>query len=231
MKRNKTLRIAIVLLALVMVSTIGMATTLARFVDEAIVGTAAVVRAGIWNVDADGATFTVGATTPTVLAPSTQMAHSSIQARNADDIIVPGSIVSFTPDTVEIVNNSEVAAEIRVTAISVAVTGFVGVDNLQFRLGTAGTWGTLAALETAIENFIDGTTNTSVINAVTTADLPAAALPVIYVGWIFHTSAGQDDADTDVGAAQWDAYEANELDEDNFVTINFTLQARQAAAP
>jgi len=114
MKRNKTLRIAIVLLALVMVSTIGMAGTLARYVSD-INATAQAVRAGRWHIAyGDGFALTT-ALTPVgagnTITPDPASANTNI--------IVPGSLVRVS-GTASITNNSEVPAEIFLESFSLA---------------------------------------------------------------------------------------------------------------
>lgn len=228
MKRNKTLRIAIVLLALVMVSTIGMASTLARYVDT-INGTAVVVRAGIWDVDLDEDFEFEAAMSITAAADRVGGAATGVAARNDDIIIVPGTTISFgAPEAGLIVeNNSEVPADIVFAGATVTVVGFTGVLDtaLQFRIDD-GAWGTLAQANTALETLAANAAD-SIIDTVaadSTATVSAADFPVIQARWAFEIDGAQNTADTAVGSGQPLALSTNTI------SVVYNLRAQQAAA-
>ncbi|MCL2445521.1 MAG: hypothetical protein FWD06_01975 [Oscillospiraceae bacterium] len=232
MKRNKTIRIAIVLLALVMVSTIGMATTLARYVDT-LDGTAITVRAGRWNV----------VTTPGFAFAAT-MTHSNhdgtaagtIQSHNTEVIIVPGTQVAFSAPTtgLNVDNNSEVPVDVALASINVpAPAGFAGIP-LEFRLvtndaATTTAWDTHAQLLLDITAFLAVPANTVLTTTpiaanTTNVNVPAANFPSVEVRWAFHQTPAQDVLDTAVGATQFTAPTTNTL------SVTFNLRAQQAAA-
>lgn len=208
MKRNHSIRIAIVLLAVVLVSTLGMAGTLSRYVSD-IGSAAATVRAGIWDVADLG--NDIEATAVFVLAGS-----GAVVARDGDDIIVPGSTVTFTPGDLLITNNSEVAADIILTGATLAVpAGFAA--RLTFTYGGT-TYTSLDELNTALASAADTPLATILAGGNTT--LNASNLSIA-VNWPFNAGGADGNAlDTAIGAAA-------EPDE---IVLNFTLRAQQAAA-
>jgi len=209
MKRNKVLRIAIVLLALVLVSTLGMTGTLARYVAE-FDGASATVRAGLFRV-------TVDDTTPAALSPvlyrfndDGTVAPTLAASSNGDNIIVPGTL--FKADSAfTVYNDSEVAVDIGLALPAnpeTFLSGFTttaGAAALQFSFNEGGAWHTIAELGAAPGGF----------------DLGAALLPTpivlapgasddldisVWVRWVFSVNAAADeDIDTVIGLRAADA--------------------------
>ena len=131
MKRNKTLRIATILLALVLVSAIGMAGTLARYIAD-FDGASVAVRAGRFNVEVDddlSDAFTWGALLVYDGSNDNEFAESG------DDIIVPGSQLR-ADGAITVFNDSEVA--VRVTIIDIEIESFISF--LEFSIDEGATW-------------------------------------------------------------------------------------------
>ena len=129
MKKNKVLRTAAILLALVLLTTCGMTGALAKYV-ETFTAVGGNVRAGLWKVDAPGAatiglqaTLYEGNTTgPTALVAEDQSGVAGAKKYTGSlDIIVPGTIVKVSG--LKIVNYSEVDVQIALTGVTVALTG------------------------------------------------------------------------------------------------------------
>jgi hypothetical protein len=140
MKRNKSLRIACILMALVLATTLGLVGTLARYVDT-IDGVSATVRAGLFRVTAESGTdeFTFGAqlyvqgewvdcdcgeagcedevfvaTNDGDLFEVDELLAQRDDALvddDADGIIVPGTVIG-TDGYIAVINESEVAVYI-----------------------------------------------------------------------------------------------------------------------
>ena len=223
MKRNKTLRIAIVLLALVLVSAIGMAGTLARYVATLDSETVA-VRAAFWNIDTDNLVFD---DTLTLVA-----ADGAIAARDwdeggvdisAEDIIIAPGTELLLNVSFDIVNNSEVPAEIYVRNITPVGTAHA---QIEFRLADVETatpgeyeaaWGTFDAWLAEV---------TPAVGDVVVLDTIAAGATLtgfdfeIEARWGFDVNAGFNTTATTAGSTAADMF-------------GFTIQfgARQAAAP
>jgi len=222
MKRNNTLRIAIVLLALVLVSSIGMAGTLARYVDVARVGSAT-VRAGLWQVRVGAETTT--ATTTFTLPVGTLSYHgaAAATARIGDhsdnlNILIPGSSLQVGGN-IEVFNFSEVPADISLG--NVTVSGLATSANLRFGLTLDEARGatpitTAAALQTALADAVGGAGSALTIPANTTT---ATNVPVsFFVYWPFQLTTTQDEADTVLGSGAADLF-----------TVTVSLYAEQGA--
>lgn len=128
MKKNKFLRTAAVLLALVLVSTIGMTGALAKYITD-FTATSTTVRAGLFWVTGPGTTDAIiGADLyegDMSAGENEAMAYSG----SSLDIIVPGSIMKACPFTVT--NWSEVDVEIAIDSLTCAA----GAIPLKFSVG------------------------------------------------------------------------------------------------
>jgi len=102
MKRNKFLRIATVLMALVLVSSLGMVGTLARYVTALEGITSTVVRAGAFDVSIDIDEL-----------DWEYEEEDHIKITDGDFIIVPGAVITIS-GAINIVNDSEVCIQVGV---------------------------------------------------------------------------------------------------------------------
>ena len=192
MKRNKILRTAAIILALVLISTCGMVGTLAKYVKEFKDIGADVVRAGYFEVIAgDGTTIDF---TWDKLSLTVYDGNPHAVAWNGEPIIVPGYQLELD-GTFPIVNLSEVDVTVEAVANSLVITGFLPDYLLYSANGT--TWNTDPA-----------------VIAAGTLILPSAAIPAcggtddvqfkLFVRWPFEDSsnlAPQDALDTGIGEA------------------------------
>ena len=230
MKRNKILRIATVLLALVLVSTIGMVGTLARYVYEFDELESARVRAGLFRVVAEGDFEEV--VDVTLYDWQTGLEEDAAEMYDDDEyyvqIIVPGSMVGLA-GTVEVRNYSEVVVDIDIVDFDLDLLGF---DNTDGRLQFAVAEDALEAVDVAtvwydtFEDLLDNEDLDDILAVVdgdyiaVTADgvrLPAidgwAEIELnVFVRWVFGVydvndgwCEDVDDDDTAIGEAQADA--------------------------
>jgi len=189
-RKRSTLRIAAILLALVMVSAIGLAGTLARYTAE-FEGASATVRAGVFRVTpgAFSTAFTLGAANAIFNADGTT-ANPNVVATGG--IIVPGSVIRSSAGTFTVNNQSEVAVNVFMAGVELTNDILTG-DNVEFRVGPApADWGDIASVLNHAQ--FDGTTalnGATPIPAATTSG--AIALPVIYVRWVNTYATGSDD--------------------------------------
>jgi len=142
MKRNKFLRTAAVLLALVLVTTCGMVGTLAKYV-ESFNSATKTVRAGLFYVVGDTTDLTF-----TEFEGSGSGADAQIKAYNDDAILVPGMVLAPTTSPVSkavITNYSEVSVKVAVTGVTIG--GVKAWDGLLIKVPTlnSGNWMTLGA--------------------------------------------------------------------------------------
>ena len=144
MKRNKTLRIATILLALVLVSTLAMVGTLARYVDN-FDGETRAVRAGLFRVTTGDITESVNFIRldgcATVDSDVHVHAYDEPDAPNPEDatIIVPGSVI-VVDGYITIQNFSEVTVD--VTMVDLLLVGPLAADGmpLMVRVNAADPW-------------------------------------------------------------------------------------------
>ena len=142
MKRNITLRIATFFLALVLISTIGMTGTLARYA-QTFDGTPASVRAGKFDV-------VVGGTVGIPLSLEEYGGGEEVHAAAASDatiktIIVPGSQLVPTAGAggITITNNSEVTVDIELDSVELTNA----IAPLEFSVNGGENWISFTQLE------------------------------------------------------------------------------------
>jgi len=131
MKRNKSLRIACILMALVLATTLGLVGTLARYVDT-IEGVTATVRAGLFRVTSDNeiGEFTFGGTLfvddsedydeivdEELAVRIDEDDDRLVEDDEADGIIVPGTVIG-TAGYIAVVNDSEVAVYVELCIVT-----------------------------------------------------------------------------------------------------------------
>jgi hypothetical protein len=133
MKRNKALRIAAILMALVLVSTMGMVGTLARYTTDFDIESRT-VRAGLFRVTGPADLTTAvsftrlqgdGDDDENVLAYGA--GTSNLGGSTGEDILVPGSIVRVD-GPIEIRNLSEVAVRISLDSLALAAGSNANVN-------------------------------------------------------------------------------------------------------
>ncbi|MDR2687030.1 MAG: hypothetical protein LBB75_04700 [Oscillospiraceae bacterium] len=164
MKRNKVLRTAAILLALVLISTCAMTGTLAKYVKAFDDASATLVRAGKFGV-----TMTDFVVDMNAVAYDFQ---SGYRSAGTDLIIVPGLAVKVV-GTFSVTNASEVDVEIQIPAGAadlITPKNFTGA-NLEYALDNAGAAGTFTDDPTTftLTDLLGVTTSTVVIPANTTA--------------------------------------------------------------
>jgi hypothetical protein len=164
MKRNKSLRIAAILLALVMVSVIGMAGTLARYTATFADVSSTTIRAGIFRVEAnaDSAEFELEAFL------------GGVEGIDGEIVIVPGSTIKLTGDIL-IDNLSEVDVEIVPTA-TIVVTGFDVAGGSELQFSNDGIDFTLTSTQAAAGLFDAGDLNVA-------AGDDETLVPNLYIRW------------------------------------------------
>jgi len=212
MKRNKFLRIAAVLMALALVTTLGVTSTLARYVATFEDQGGHVVRAGLFDVEA-----TVG----DVIAIGTPA--GGWESTNGDVIIVPGLQIDVEVEII-IDNYSEVDVTIEFENFEIEVDAFAGAE-LEFSNDGGTTWVT----DTSAWELAD--------IAVT---LPTAGFAALSTGSVIDlefsirwNSDGADETtgglvDTDIGLAAGDFVRpAPAPTHEDVINLNFDLVALQ----
>jgi hypothetical protein len=236
MKRNKTLRIATILLALVLVSTLAMVGTLARYVTTVEDLETGRVRAGLFRVVAGDDEIPIAMATNLFDGDFTAEEHVAQYTESTLDIIVPGTIVEATA-VVSVANYSEVDVRLEVAGIDIgdAADGWESV--LLFSTGPAeGTDGSEPADWNWQEDVADLDASEFDFDEVTIPALAGSAASeefefTIFILWPFISqdeaedcdyqdgelgldgvsSANDDEADTEIGEAQADFF----LDDDD----------------
>jgi len=141
MKRNKFLRTAAVILALVLITTCGMVGTLAKYV-ESFNSATKTVRAGLFYVVGDTTNLTF-----TEFEGSGSGTDAQIKAYDGDAILVPGMVLAPTTipaSKASITNYSEVSVRVAVTGVTIG--GAKAWDGLLIKVPglNSGNWMTLA---------------------------------------------------------------------------------------
>ena len=201
MKRNKTLRIAAILLALVLVSTCGMVGTLAKYVTDFDM-TTNWVRAGLFKVDKEG-DFTA-ALGVTLLDGDGSTETNAKKYDGGLNIIVPGSIVTFDDD-LTIKNFSEVDVKIALKSIAMeygpegsektAIPKLMFASDISAASTKSGWYSSITALQAAIDtaNATTPGTMTEILPAAN-ANLRAqtgtlTVKPNLYILWPYQAAA------------------------------------------
>lgn len=213
MKRNKVLRTAAIIMALVLVSTCGMVGTLAKYVDT-FATNSGTVRAGLFKV--------TGPDTSTVVFDATiydgnngtedeAQAYAGLAANK--NIIVPGTIIKV--NGFPVVNYSEVDVRVTIGDLAFVVNGATEkFDNELLLFSTTGTAGSFTkTLKAATSTDILGGTNAymdlkSKPAAVAAGDTSnEGSTSEFYILWPF-----AQDAKNEAGAASKDAVASRNTD-------------------
>jgi len=232
MKRNKILRTAAILLALVLISTIAMTGTLAKYV-ATLDGASATVRAGLFKV-----TVEPGEETEALLTfAGAAIVNDSVLAYDDDAIIVPGTQFR-AGGAFEIVNDSEVAVLVDVvpaaTTWEALIDLQVGFEDipLEFSFDEGVSWDTVADLVLALAGGNPSDLFAGANLSVVIPPQDSAPLAInVWVKWAYSVDAAQDIADTAVGLAQagWDGtdFDADFALELNTLSVPFNITATQ----
>ena len=175
MKKNRSMRLAVVLLALTLITTCFVSGTFAKYTSStAVSGSATVAQ---WDIEINGLDITTATQTFDLFA-TIKDSDGNTEDEVATDLIAPGTSGSFT---LEIENKSEVDAK-----YTLALSENANDVPLEFRVGT-GAW----------------TSDISTLG-VTAADLNMGGDPSLTVEWRWVYEGGTDaldEADTDLGVA------------------------------
>jgi hypothetical protein len=190
MKRNKAMRIAIVLLALVLVSTMGMVGTLARYAETLDAVESNVVRAGLWRIGGT-ANVSLGAALRTYndSANVDPLKASQYTPDGDRKMIVPGTLIKADqPFTIQ--NFSEVAVDLAITGLTLEGATAAFLAQLEFAIAAAGPYAgpglTLAEINTWLTN-----NSAAILGAAATTTLApkvgvtAPITPNLFIRWAF----------------------------------------------
>ncbi len=152
MKKNWIFKIASGLMMACLLTTCVISGTFAKFATEASGSTT--VKVATWDFELNGTSASQAFAID--LAATVDTFDGNADAEVADGVVAPGTKGSFS---IELVNNSQVAAECKVT-FSASVKKADNSDgtlptNLQFATAVDGTYGTLAQLGDAYDATLD----------------------------------------------------------------------------